>query len=235
MFLRPPARQRRAWVERALPDLILLDINMPEEDGLFACRKFKETVSTSNIPVIFISAASDETTKVKGFQVGVDYVTKPYYPAEVLARVRLHIRMNTAYRALASAHIAQLRSVSQTQKMLLPTPQSVPGARFAGVYQPCFQAGGDFYDVIQTGEVEQVALGLASIAATTEEMTDTIGEQARAAPVKTAQQADRMASMMKEMGGAAQEIGKVTETITSISSQINLLALNATTAKPLPW
>ncbi len=82
--------------------------------------------------------------------------------------------------------------------------------------------------------VEQVTMNLASVAAITEEMTTTINkiagnsERARATTVEAAQQADKMSALMKEMGSAAQEIGKVTETITTISAQTNLLALNAT-------
>jgi sigma-B regulation protein RsbU (phosphoserine phosphatase) len=130
-----------------------MDVNMPEEDGIYACRKFKENAHTADIPIIFVSALSEVGSKVEGFQAGgVDYITKPYYPEEVLARVRLHIRMGHAYRALATAHINQVRSISQVQQKLLPSPTSVPEARFAGFYQACNQAGGDFYDVLQAGE-----------------------------------------------------------------------------------
>jgi methyl-accepting chemotaxis protein len=82
--------------------------------------------------------------------------------------------------------------------------------------------------------VEQVAQNLTSIASSTEEMSITLGEisrnseRASATTTRAAQQADHMAALMKEMGSAAQEIGKVTETITNISAQTNLLALNAT-------
>ncbi len=147
------AAEARELVTHVLPDLILMDIDMPGEDGLSACRNFKENSRTANIPVIFISALGDEITKLDGFEAGgVDYVTKPFYPLEVLARVRLHIRMSHAYDALANAHIAQVRSLNQSQQMLLPTPESLPNAHFAGFYQACHQAGGDFYDVLQAGE-----------------------------------------------------------------------------------
>ncbi|MEG4118089.1 response regulator [Microcoleus sp. N9_B4] len=70
------------------PDLILLDIKMPEMDGYEVCTQLKEDPKTSEIPVIFISALDEVLDKVTAFQVGgVDYVTKPFHVAEVLARI----------------------------------------------------------------------------------------------------------------------------------------------------
>lgn len=71
-----------------VPDLILLDIKMPEMDGYTVCEKLKAEEGTHNIPVIFISALDDALDKVKAFTVGgVDYITKPFQLAEILARV----------------------------------------------------------------------------------------------------------------------------------------------------
>ncbi|HEC86234.1 MAG TPA: hybrid sensor histidine kinase/response regulator [Thioploca sp.] len=82
-------------VQSTLPDLILLDIQMPEMDGYEVCEKFKADNKTSDIPVIFISALSDVFDKVKAFSVGgVDYVTKPFQAEEVLARVETHLRLH---------------------------------------------------------------------------------------------------------------------------------------------
>ncbi|MEG4251012.1 response regulator [Microcoleus sp. Pol10D4] len=70
------------------PDLILLDIKMPDMDGYEVCRQLKEDPKTSEIPVIFISALDEVLDKLTAFQVGgVDYVTKPFHVAEVLARI----------------------------------------------------------------------------------------------------------------------------------------------------
>jgi signal transduction histidine kinase len=74
------------------PDLILLDIRMPEMDGYEVCRQLKADPRTQNIPVIFISALDDVQDKVKSFAVGgVDYMTKPFQAEEVLARVHTHL------------------------------------------------------------------------------------------------------------------------------------------------
>jgi len=83
------------------PDLILLDIRMPDMDGYVVCQKLKENEATRNIPVIFISALSETFEIVKAFQTGgVDYITKPFRPAEVQARVKTHIDLQHARRDL---------------------------------------------------------------------------------------------------------------------------------------
>ncbi|MBD2345417.1 GGDEF/EAL domain-containing response regulator [Anabaena subtropica] len=80
-----------------LPDLILLDIMMPEVDGYEVCQKFKAWELTADIPVIFISALDDVFDKVKAFKVGgVDYITKPFELGEVLVRVKNQIELRTA-------------------------------------------------------------------------------------------------------------------------------------------
>lgn len=74
------------------PDLILLDIMMPEMDGYEVCAKLMSSPNTWAIPIIFISALNDVFDKVKGLEIGaVDYLSKPFKPEEVLARVRTHI------------------------------------------------------------------------------------------------------------------------------------------------
>ncbi len=76
------------------PDLILLDIMMPEMDGYEVCRQLKSNPDTADIPVIFISALSDTQDKLKAFAAGgVDYVSKPFQEAEVLARVNTHLTL----------------------------------------------------------------------------------------------------------------------------------------------
>ena len=76
-------------IQVAAPDLVLLDIRMPEIDGYEVCERLKANPETNNIPVIFLSASNDTDDKVKAFTVGgADYVTKPFQAEEVLARVR---------------------------------------------------------------------------------------------------------------------------------------------------
>ncbi len=80
--------------EKHHPDLILLDIMMPEMDGYEACRRLKRSANTSNIPVIFISAMNETEDEALGFEVGaVDYLTKPVRRAIVKARVKTHLSL----------------------------------------------------------------------------------------------------------------------------------------------
>lgn len=79
-------------VERITPDLILLDAMMPQMDGFETCRRIKAESAFARVPVIFMTGLTDTESVVKGFDAGgVDYVTKPVEPAELLARIRVHL------------------------------------------------------------------------------------------------------------------------------------------------
>ncbi len=83
------------------PDLILLDINMPQMNGFEVCQRLKADHRLAEIPVIFLSALTEVEDKIKAFQCGgVDYVTKPFQIAEVLARVETHLELHRLQRAL---------------------------------------------------------------------------------------------------------------------------------------
>jgi len=108
--------------ERKKPDIILLDIIMPDMDGFETCRRLKENEETKNIPVIFMTALSDTTNKVKGFKMGaVDYITKPFQQEEVLARVNAHLTIRKLYRqletknALFEERVEQLRELNASK------------------------------------------------------------------------------------------------------------------------
>jgi two-component system, NtrC family, sensor kinase len=88
----PNGRLALSAAQTMPPDLILLDINMPEMDGYEVCKRFKADDRTSHIPVIFLSAWSDVFDKVKAFAVGgVDYITKPFQIEEAIARIKTHL------------------------------------------------------------------------------------------------------------------------------------------------
>lgn len=85
------------------PDLILLDVRMPEMDGYELCRLLKSHESSRSIPVIFISALDEAEDKVRGFEAGgVDYITKPFQPLEVLKRIETHISLGRLQQRLES-------------------------------------------------------------------------------------------------------------------------------------
>lgn len=87
-------KQAIDMAEKVLPDLILLDIMMPEMDGFQTCKTLKKMEKTKNIPVIFLSAKSETEDIVKGFEMGAaDYVTKPFNASELLSRVKTHLQL----------------------------------------------------------------------------------------------------------------------------------------------
>lgn len=84
------------------PDIILLDVMMPEMNGYEVCKKLKSDPSTSEIPVLFVTALDESQFEVQGFDVGgVDYITKPVVPEIVLARVKTHLRLKEITEKLA--------------------------------------------------------------------------------------------------------------------------------------
>lgn len=95
-----PATSGLQALERAQaqpPDLILLDLMMPEMDGLQVCQRLKSEAATRQIPVIFLTASNEMEHLVKGFAAGaVDYITKPFNPPELLARVSTHLELQHA-------------------------------------------------------------------------------------------------------------------------------------------
>jgi DNA-binding NtrC family response regulator len=116
------AQDGTSALERALngkPALILLDVMMPDIDGFETCRRLKRNASTADIPVLFLTALSDTNEKVKGFEAGaVDYLTKPFQWEEVLARVRTHLRLRAAERALTDSNrILEARVAERTAEL----------------------------------------------------------------------------------------------------------------------
>jgi phosphoserine phosphatase RsbU/P len=143
----------RALARTHSPELILLDIMMPGESGFETCTALKADLATTDIPIIFITALVDVEEKVKGFALGaVDYITKPFDRAEVLARARLHIRLWAAHTALIEKQSARLRQLREAQQAILVRPEDFPSARFAVCYKPFHEVGGDFYDVVENGD-----------------------------------------------------------------------------------
>lgn len=84
-------------IKASLPDLILLDIKMPDMNGYEVCKRLKENEQTRDVPVVFISALDETTDITNAFAAGgVDYITKPFASAEILARVKTHINLRSA-------------------------------------------------------------------------------------------------------------------------------------------
>ncbi|MBF2047501.1 MAG: response regulator [Elainella sp. C42_A2020_010] len=99
------------------PDLILLDIMMPDPDGYQVCQALKANPQTQEIPIIFLSALDTVTDKVKAFTVGgVDYITKPFQQEEVLARVKTHLNLQRLNRALQQRNSLLKQAVKRRRK-----------------------------------------------------------------------------------------------------------------------
>ncbi len=111
------------------PDLILLDIQMPDMNGYELCEKLKANESLHNIPVIFISALNETFDKVKAFKVGgVDYITKPFQAEEVLVRVATHLELYQVKRQLQETNSFQAERLEAQNAKLVHLNQSLEQA-----------------------------------------------------------------------------------------------------------
>ncbi|MEG4317737.1 MULTISPECIES: response regulator [unclassified Microcoleus] len=124
-----------AMVAYAHPDLILLDVQMPKMDGFEACRRLQADRATQGIPVIFMTALADTENKVKGLSLGaVDYITKPFEPQEVLARVKVHWRLKQLTDTLEQQVAERTHDLQKTQLQLVQREKlSTLGQLVAGV------------------------------------------------------------------------------------------------------
>ena len=146
------------------PDLILLDINMPEMNGYEVCEHLKADDQLKGIPVIFISALTEQLDKVKAFAIGgVDYITKPFQMEELHARVETHLKLRrlqieleetNARLAKANGRMSRdLKAAAKIQETFLPREvPRVPGTDFAWIYRPCDELAGDGLNVIPLGD-----------------------------------------------------------------------------------
>lgn len=101
------------------PDLILLDITMPEMDGYEVCARFKANAQLREVPILFISALTEPLDKIKAFNAGgVDYLPKPFYSEEVVARVRTHLELRRQRQEL-QVRVAQLRELEHLRDNLV--------------------------------------------------------------------------------------------------------------------
>lgn len=149
------------FAEADPPDIILLDIMMPEMDGLEVCRRLKQIELLKDVPIIFISALHETLDKVKAFAAGgVDYITKPFQFEEVEARVRTHLNirrlqvklesqnrllneLNQALRTSQEALERELTSAAKYVASLIPPPITEGPVQIEWVYAPSIQLGGD--------------------------------------------------------------------------------------------
>jgi serine phosphatase RsbU (regulator of sigma subunit) len=135
------------------PDLILLDVMMPEMDGYEVCRRLKADPETRDIPVIFLTAQTEAEDETRGFEVGaVDYVHKPFSPAVMKARVATHLALRDTREKLSQQLLAiqkELETARLIQQSILPeTVPQIAGLDIAARYLPMTSVAGDFYDFL---------------------------------------------------------------------------------------
>jgi len=146
-------------VAREPPQLILLDVNMPGMNGFTVCERLKADPASAEIPVIFVSARDEAADKVHGLDLGgADYITKPFDKAEVLARVRSHLKIRALTQELRRKNQElslkqerleeDLRAGAAIQAALLPQqPPDDPRFAMAWDFTPCQTLGGDIFHV----------------------------------------------------------------------------------------
>ena len=148
--------QSALWnIQMAAPDLVLLDIVMPEMDGYEVCRRLRAASATRDIPVLFLSGLEEAQYKVRGFEAGGnDYVTKPLELLEVQARVRSLLKAKAYAEAVKERWASELRIARDIQLGLLPsnlkTIAQGSNLDLEGLLQPAEGVGGDFYEVLRT-------------------------------------------------------------------------------------
>ena len=140
-----------------VPDLILLDVLMPEMDGFEVCLRLKLDPATRDIPVIFLTGRTEVEDETKGFEVGgVDYIHKPFSQAVVRARVQNHLMLRDTREKLARqlAEIrTELETARQIQLSIIPRePAKVAGLDIAACYKAMTSVAGDFYDFIRVDD-----------------------------------------------------------------------------------
>ena len=122
-------------VKREQPSLILLDVQMPIMDGFETCRRLKADRNTEDIPIIFMTALSDKTSRVKGLSLGaVDYIAKPFEQDEVLARVKVHLRLKQLSEQLENRVAERTEALQAAQiQMVQQEKLATLGQLIAGV------------------------------------------------------------------------------------------------------
>ena len=143
--------------QRPAPDLILLDVMMPEMDGYEVCSRLKSGADTRDIPVIFLTGQTETDDETKGFEVGaVDYIHKPFSPAVVKARVHTHLVLRGIREQLAGQLLTiqqEMETARQIQLSLFPRDiPAIQGLDIAARYIPMTSVAGDFYDFIVIDE-----------------------------------------------------------------------------------
>lgn len=150
------------------PDLILLDIMMPEMDGFETCQKLKADPTTQDIPVLFFSSLTDPKDKIRGLELGaVDFINNIVDKGELLARVQTHLKIQALTRELQKSNEeliykqkaldADLNAAATIQRSFLsPTNLKIGGLHMASFWYPMHPLGGDIFNVIENNSDQTI-------------------------------------------------------------------------------
>ncbi len=141
-------------VQKSPPDIVLLDIVMPGIDGYEVCRRLRESETTRELPIMFLSSLEDVKDKTRGFELGAnDYLTKPFEILEVKARVQSLLKAKAYADAVKEAMARDLRIARDIQMGILPTDlrpcTNGTGLDIHAVLEPAQDVGGDLYEVLR--------------------------------------------------------------------------------------
>ncbi len=153
------------WATEDKFDLILLDIMMPELDGYQVCERIKQNNKSAGIPIIFLTARTDQESIVNGFKAGaIDYITKPFKKDELLARVNTHIKLQRSTRKINKLYnetLESLRYAKKIQRTIIPSPKilnSILPNNFI-FYNQRDIVGGDFFWIKELENKIYLAVG----------------------------------------------------------------------------
>jgi DNA-binding response OmpR family regulator len=165
--------QALAIVNKITPDVILMDAVMPSMDGFEACRALKHNKMLAHVPVIFMTGLTETQDIVKGLEAGgVDYVTKPIVPDELLARIRVHLanaRLANSARAALDASGRYLLATNAAGGVLWCTPQTAKllGLAFVDFHGEGYMLPSDVQEWLQRRTRSEMASDLVALSSTT--------------------------------------------------------------------
>jgi sigma-B regulation protein RsbU (phosphoserine phosphatase) len=150
-------RAALAQIAAAPPDLVVLDILMPEIDGFAVCRQLRRDPRLADLPIVIQTALHSASDRVKAFECGAtDFVSKPINPRELIARISIHLERRLLIESLTSYQTRiqeELRLARQMQRDLLPSTDRIGAVRdrygvdVAGYFEPCSEIGGDLWGI----------------------------------------------------------------------------------------
>ncbi len=149
------------------PDVVVLDVMMPRMTGYEVCRKLRETYPASNLPIIMLTAKTQERDITEGLVAGAnDYVTKPFSKNELLQRINTHIAIarSSEIEAVNKQRFKELDRARMIQMSMIPHQlPPLPGFEIAARMKTAQVVGGDYYDVIPSADGKRVYIVIADV------------------------------------------------------------------------